>query len=85
MPSVVVLAVVADLCCLVGQAFINLAAAVGAITGPVIMGALQKRNPAGGWRTFYVSLQHPYARIYTEIHLSGSKWEFGSPPQRAYL
>ena len=48
--------VLADFLLLVGQAFINLAAAGGAIAGPLIMGALQRGNPQGGWRTFYVGV-----------------------------
>ncbi|EXJ63979.1 hypothetical protein A1O7_00314 [Cladophialophora yegresii CBS 114405] len=35
------------------QAFMNVAAALGAITGPMAIGALTKRDPVNGWRDFY--------------------------------
>ena len=44
----------ADFCQTVGQAAITMAAALGAIAGPLIIGALTEDSPAGGWRTFYV-------------------------------
>ena len=34
----------------------NVAAAVGACVGPLIIGSLTKRNPHTGWRNFFVSL-----------------------------
>lgn len=40
---------------IVTQCIVNIAAALGAVTGPVIMGAFTQANPAGGWRKFYVS------------------------------
>ena len=39
---------------LVAQAGINVAAAVGACVGPLIIGALTKANVENGWRKFYV-------------------------------
>lgn len=33
----------------------NIAAALGAISGPLIIGALTKGNEKDGWRKFYVS------------------------------
>jgi hypothetical protein len=33
----------------------NVAAALGAIIGPMAIGALTKRDPVNGWRDFYVS------------------------------
>lgn len=38
------------------QAAINVAAALGAISGPLIMGALTETNVKDGWRNFYVRL-----------------------------
>ncbi|ETI27892.1 hypothetical protein G647_00341 [Cladophialophora carrionii CBS 160.54] len=35
------------------QAFMNVAAALGAIIGPMAIGALTKRDPLNGWRDFY--------------------------------
>ena len=35
------------------QAFMNIAAATGAITAPLIIGALTERNVINGWRDFY--------------------------------
>ena len=39
---------------LVGQAIVNVAAALGAIAGPLIIGALTRKDPSDGWRKFYV-------------------------------
>jgi len=39
----------------VAQAVINIAAALGAISGPLIIGALTKGNIENGWRKYYVS------------------------------
>ena len=44
----------ADFCETVGQATVTIAAALGAIAGPLIIGALTEGSPADGWRTFYV-------------------------------
>ena len=41
---------------LVAQACINVAAALGAISGPLIIGALTKKDVENGWRNFYVSV-----------------------------
>ncbi|MCJ1475734.1 hypothetical protein MMC13_004398 [Lambiella insularis] len=35
------------------QAFINIAAAIGATVGPLMIGALTRHNPGQGWRRFY--------------------------------
>ncbi|KAJ5297581.1 hypothetical protein PENANT_c005G09775 [Penicillium antarcticum] len=35
------------------QAFMNIAAALGACAGPLIIGSLTKKNPHTGWRYFY--------------------------------
>ena len=40
----------------VAQAAMNVAAAVGACSAPLIIGALTKANPHTGWRNFYVGL-----------------------------
>jgi len=37
----------------VAQAGINVAAALGASSGPLIIGALTKGDPENGWRKFY--------------------------------
>lgn len=37
------------------QSIINVAAALGACSGPLIIGALSRYDPANGWRKFYVS------------------------------
>jgi len=34
----------------------NIAAAIGAISGPLVIGALVKGNEKDGWRKFYVSI-----------------------------
>lgn len=39
----------------VAQACINIAAALGAISGPLIIGALTKGDVKNGWRNYYVS------------------------------
>jgi hypothetical protein len=41
--------------CIVAQACMNVAAALGACMGPLIIGALTKANQHTGWRKFYVS------------------------------
>ena len=38
----------------VAQACMNIAACLGAIVGPMAIGALTKRDPINGWRDFYV-------------------------------
>jgi MFS family permease len=43
----------------VAQACINIAAALGAISAPLTIGALTSGNRKDGWRTFYVSAQYP--------------------------
>lgn len=39
----------------VAQAAMNIAAALGAISGPLIIGAFTRTDPVNGWRNFYVS------------------------------
>ena len=46
----------------VAQAFMNVAAAIGAIIGPMSIGALTKRDPLNGWRDFYVCTMRLQAR-----------------------
>ncbi len=41
--------------CSVAQAAMNVAAALGACAGPLIIGALTKANHHTGWRNYYVS------------------------------
>lgn len=48
----------------VAQACMNIAAAMGAISGPLIIGALTKANVRDGWRTFYVSALPPFAMAH---------------------
>lgn len=43
----------------VAQACINIAAALGAISGPLIIGALTKGDVEDGWRKYYVSSLPP--------------------------
>lgn len=38
----------------VAQAGMNVAASLGAIAGPLTIGALTRDNPGNGWRKFYV-------------------------------
>lgn len=38
----------------VAQACMNIAACLGAVIGPMAIGALTKRDPVNGWRDFYV-------------------------------
>lgn len=40
----------------VAQAAMNVAASLGAISAPLIIGALTKANPHRGWRNFYVRI-----------------------------
>ena len=49
----------------VAQACINIAAALGAISGPLIIGALTKGDVTNGWRNYYVSwsLQNPVHNV----------------------
>ncbi|OAL42841.1 MFS general substrate transporter [Pyrenochaeta sp. DS3sAY3a] len=35
------------------QGFINMVGSLGAITGPLVIGALTRKNPTQGWRNFY--------------------------------
>ena len=42
------------------QAGINIAAAGGAISGPLIIGAMTKADLENGWRNFYVCISDPY-------------------------
>lgn len=44
----------ADMTLEVAQACINIAAALGAMSGPLVIGALTKADIENGWRTFYV-------------------------------
>lgn len=37
------------------QSIVNIAAALGACSGPLIMGALSRSDPMNGWRNYYVS------------------------------
>lgn len=37
------------------QGVLNVAAAVGAIIGPLTIGALLRKDPVNGWRRFWVS------------------------------
>lgn len=67
-----------NLWCLVAQAAINVAAALGAISGPLIIGALTERNVKDGWRNFYVGFDNPFnIAEKTDSKLSGSRWLFG--------
>ena len=44
---------------LVAQALVNVAVALGATIGPMILGALTKRDPVNGWRDFWVRRSDP--------------------------
>ena len=51
--------------CIVIQACINIGAALGAISGPLMIGALTRSNPHTGWRTFFVRVvQNPSISAY---------------------
>lgn len=43
-----------DPCSLVAQSIVNIGACLGAVAGPLSIGALVKANQKDGWRTFYV-------------------------------
>ena len=58
------------------QAGINIAAALGAISGPLIIGAMTKGDLQNGWRNYYVSLLIP-SRFATSNNCSGFKWDYG--------
>lgn len=65
--------------CLVAQAGINIAAALGAISAPLIIGAWTKEDIENGWRKFYVSLSFAKElRRDTDWCPSGFKWAFGA-------
>ena len=58
------------------QACINVAAALGAISGPLVIGAMTKGDLKNGWRNFYVGT---YARMVEASNAySGFKWAFGA-------
>jgi hypothetical protein len=41
----------------VAQALMNLAACLGAMTSPLVIGAFTKADIENGWKNFYVSLK----------------------------
>lgn len=45
------------------QAFVNVAAALGAVSGPLIIGGLTRGNPADGWRNYYAR----FCRLYITL------------------
>jgi hypothetical protein len=55
----------------------NVAAAIGACAGPLIIGALIERNAHTGWRNFYVIIIFLLIDIKLNIFHSGFKWHFG--------
>ena len=61
----------------VAQAGINIAAALGAISGPLIIGALTKGDIENGWRKFYVSSPMGCFLLDLNLYLSGFKWVCG--------
>ena len=54
----------------------NVAAALGACSAPLIIGALTKRNAHTGWRNFYVCSKRELL-LYILTNFSGFKWLFG--------
>ena len=42
------------------QALINIAASLGALTGPLVIGAFTKADPQNGWRKFYVHFSNSF-------------------------
>ncbi len=56
----------------------NIAAALGAISGPLIIGALTKGDVANGWRKFFVGTI-PAGAVVLNLRLpfSGFKWRSG--------
>lgn len=42
---------------LVAQAVINIAACLGALVGPLVIGAFTKADVVNGWKKYYVSRQ----------------------------
>lgn len=53
----------------VAQACMNIAAAIGAIIGPLIIGALTRGDEKNGWRKFYVR----WLMQNSNFHISRSK------------
>ena len=58
------------------QACINVAAALGAISGPLVIGALTKGDLKNGWRNFYVCT-HTLMIAASNVD-SGFRWDFGA-------
>lgn len=55
-------------CSLVSQAMMNIAACLGAVTGPLVIGAFTKQDVTDGWKNFYVSQQlHPLTQPEWQI------------------
>lgn len=45
---------------IVSQAIMNIAACLGAVAGPLVIGAFTKTDEVNGWKKFYVSLPYSY-------------------------
>lgn len=64
------------------QAMCNIAAALGALSSPLIIGGLQQANPVDGWRQFFwytFSLTFLFRLIHLHPRL-GTRERYGVPP-----
>ena len=70
-----------DILIIVSQAVMNVAACLGAVTGPLVIGAFTKADVVNGWKKFYVSRPPPYLgslSMSSELTVnSGCKWPSG--------
>lgn len=62
----------------VAQAAMNVAAAGGACSAPLIIGALTKANAHTGWRNFYVRAPRIVRYYISHDIFSGFKWLYGA-------
>ena len=62
----------------------NVAAAVGACSAPLVIGALTKANAHTGWRNFYVRVPRIAGYYISHDIFSGFKWLYGERPPSAF-
>ena len=76
----------------VAQASVNVAAALGACVGPLVIGAFTKADPRDGWRNFFVSVSAKLETTLTDQWVQMAIWGtsalfifFGyQPPKRRF-
>lgn len=60
------------------QSIINIAAALGACSGPLIIGALSRYDPENGWRKYFVSPMYPQSFSSANLTLVDPNGTLGS-------